>query len=346
MGIKFYVQPHWESLLNIEVWSDAATQIFYSLGPAFGGLITLSSYNRFDNNCHKDAILISMANCSTSVFAGFVIFSIIGFMAHELNVEVNEVVASGPGLAFIAYPEAVTLLPLSPLWSFMFFAMLITLGLDSQFTMTETILTAIVDQWPELRSRKSMVVCISSLVGFALGLPLCAEGGIYMFTLIDWFSASWSILLLALFEVILLIYVYGYQRLLNNIEEMGIVLHPFSKFYWWLNWTFFTPLILIFITIMSWIQFTPCQYGNYIFPDWIQALGWIMASSSFVIVLSMGIFEYYRRNYILKKAITVSEMFYPLSQWNNSSKATANVELQHYTNEAFNEDRPKLDTAL
>ena len=46
-GIKFYLQPKWDTLKGIKVWSDAATQIFFSLGPAFGGLITLSSYNNF-----------------------------------------------------------------------------------------------------------------------------------------------------------------------------------------------------------------------------------------------------------------------------------------------------------
>lgn len=131
-GIMYYLTPQWDKILEAKVWGDAASQIFYSLGCAWGGLITMASYNKFHNNCYRDSVIISITNCATSVYAGFVIFSILGFMAKHLGVDVSRVADHGPGLAFVAYPEALTLLPISPLWSLLFFFMLILLGLGTQ----------------------------------------------------------------------------------------------------------------------------------------------------------------------------------------------------------------------
>lgn len=71
----------WYTIADPVVWLEAGTQIFFSLGLAFGGLIAFSSYNPVNNNCYKDAVMVSLTNCFTSMFAGIVVFSILGFKA-------------------------------------------------------------------------------------------------------------------------------------------------------------------------------------------------------------------------------------------------------------------------
>ena len=53
IGIKYYLTPDFSRLTDSRVWADAATQIFYSLSACSGGLIAMSSYNKFNNNCLK-----------------------------------------------------------------------------------------------------------------------------------------------------------------------------------------------------------------------------------------------------------------------------------------------------
>ena len=131
-GIIYYLKPDFERLLDSRVWSDAATQIFYSLSACCGGLIAMSSYNKFNNNCYRDSLLVCVINCGTSVYAGFVIFSVLGFMAYEKGVEVKDVAKGGPGLTFEVYPEALARMPIAPLWSVFFFIMMATLGFGSE----------------------------------------------------------------------------------------------------------------------------------------------------------------------------------------------------------------------
>ena len=42
--------------------------------------MNLSTYNNFKNNTQRDAVIISICNSLTSVYAGFVVFAILGFM--------------------------------------------------------------------------------------------------------------------------------------------------------------------------------------------------------------------------------------------------------------------------
>lgn len=70
-----------EKLLEPTVWLDAATQVFYSFGLAFGSLIAFGSYNTPDNHCVRDVILVSCCNAFTAIYASVVIFAILGFKA-------------------------------------------------------------------------------------------------------------------------------------------------------------------------------------------------------------------------------------------------------------------------
>ncbi len=163
-------------------------------------------------------------------------------------------------------------------------------------------------------------------------------------------------------EVILLMYIYGFRNVLHNIEEMKMRLPAFSKFYWLTNWLVVTPIVLAFITIVTWINFTPCYYGDYVFPSWVQvskngrillkrlenvqpfqAIGWMMAGWTVVLVLVLGVLEYFRRNYLLDKPTSLSEMFSPVDKFGPAvgGGASAPVEpvgnsnLAAYDNDAF-----------
>lgn len=83
-GLRHLFTPDWNELKNPKVWLDAATQIFFSLSVAFGGLIAFSSYNPEKNNCERDAVVVGVINSATSLYASISIFSILGFKANTV----------------------------------------------------------------------------------------------------------------------------------------------------------------------------------------------------------------------------------------------------------------------
>uniref|UniRef100_A0A8B9JL20 Transporter n=1 Tax=Astyanax mexicanus TaxID=7994 RepID=A0A8B9JL20_ASTMX len=280
-GIEYYIgtQSNLTKLSEAEVWKDAATQIFFSLSIAWGGLTALASYNKFHNNCYKDSIIVCVTNCGTSIFAGFAIFSILGHMAHVYGKPVSEVAQAGFGLAFIAYPDALSKLPISPLWSILFFFMLITLGLDSQFAGIEVITTCLQDAYPKfLKSKRGLITVIICVVLFLLGLPCVTGAGIYWVNLIDTFVAGWILLVAGLLEVFGLSCIYGGNRFIKDIEMM--IGNKSAIFWiWWRScWFFITPFVLLVILGWSVYTFTAPTYGTVEYPEWGIALGWCMTA--------------------------------------------------------------------
>ncbi|XP_063800228.1 sodium- and chloride-dependent glycine transporter 2 [Pseudophryne corroboree] len=290
-GMWYFITPKWEKLKDAMVWKDAATQIFFSLSAAWGGLITLSSYNKFHNNLYRDTIIVTCTNSATSIFAGFVIFSVIGFMANELKVDIDKVADQGPGIAFVVYPEALTRLPLSPFWAIIFFLMLLTLGLDTMFATIETIVTSVSDEFPKyLRTHKAIFTLVCCLAFFIMGFPMITQGGIYMLQLVDTYAASYSLVIIAIFELVGISYVYGLQRFCEDIEMM-IGFQP-NRF-WKICWAFVTPTILTFILCFSFWQWEPMTYGTYHYPTWSMVLGWLMLACSVIWIPIMFVIKMY-----------------------------------------------------
>lgn len=243
-GIKYYLYPDFSKLGDPSVWNDAGTQVFFSYAVCQGVLTALGSYNNYNNNCYRDCVALCCLNSATSIFAGFVVFSVLGFMAHELGLPIEEVSASGPGLAFIAYPKALSMLPGSSFWSVLFFLMILFLGLDSQFVCVESLATAIIDMFPHYLRRpraREILVLIIAVVCFLLALPLVCGRGIFLFHLIDTFGASGlTLLFIAIFECIVIGWIYGADRFLHNVEDMiGYPPVPVFKY----CWMFITPFI-------------------------------------------------------------------------------------------------------
>ncbi|XP_053970609.1 sodium- and chloride-dependent GABA transporter 1-like [Hylaeus volcanicus] len=281
-GLKYYVTPRWEELLSPGPWIDGATQIFFAYSIGTGALPALGSYNKFHHNCYKDALITCIVNTLTCLLAGCVTFSILGHIASEQGNHVSDVVKSGPGLVFLTYPEVVLKLPGASMWATIFFTMLLILGIDSEFCIVESFITGVIDNWADsLRPHRKKFTIAICLLMFALGLPMVTNGGVYIFQLMDFYSASgMSILWVCFFQTIAISWIFGAQKFCDCIHQMmGIRLNKF----WYICWVVFAPMIMAAIFVFQCVQYKPLKYGSdYEYPTWAEIVGFCLSLSSMI----------------------------------------------------------------
>jgi len=317
-GITYYITPQWDKIMDINVWADACTQIFFSIGVTWGVVITLSSYNDFNNNVFRDAIIVACGNCMTSVFAGFVIFGIIGYMAHLQNSPVDQVVTQGVGLAFIAYPEAVAQMPVAPLWSVLFFFMLLLLGFGTQISTTETVVTILLDQFPKFRgnNRKWVTLCVCGLM-FIVGLSMTTDAGIYIFQLVDNHAATYSALIIGAAEISVMAWIYGADNFMEDLRTM-LGFYPYPKLFWKWSWKIVAPILLLAILIFTALNYSGNSYGDYIYPKEYNVLGWMLTMSSVVMVPTVMIWK------MVTRKGSVRNLLSPSADWGPEQQMTGN----------------------
>ncbi|ESO10226.1 hypothetical protein HELRODRAFT_72882 [Helobdella robusta] len=286
-GILYFITPNWQKILSPKVWVNAAAQNFNSIGIAFGSMIAFASYSNKKNNVFRDCLFVCFLNSGTSLLSGFAIFSILGFVSNKLNIDIEELAKEGPSLVFQIYPEA--FIPMTYPWgnimAFFFFFNLICLGIDSQFASVEVVLTTLKDHikkpYHRILKRREVVTLVVCVVAYFLGLPNITHGGIYFFKLIDYYSSGISLMLIAFFEVVAINWFYGANRLSKNIASMN---GKEPLFYFKCCWYVVSPALILFIMVFNWSNYSPINYGSYIFPVWADILGWFIAFLSLVCI--------------------------------------------------------------
>merc|ERR1712038_751913 len=185
------------------------------------------------------------------ILCGVCVFSPLGSLAYSQGTTVDNVVTQGPGLVFVVFPHALSQLPLPQLWAVIFFLMLVFLGIDSQFAMVEVVITSLTDSYKHIIDkylRHEVMVLFVCVFSMLCGIPNLFEGGIYFFQIIDYYTAAISLMYIALFETIAIVWLYGVRRLSANIEDMtgrkpSIIFR--------ICWMFVSPVLILVIWVFT-----------------------------------------------------------------------------------------------
>lgn len=279
-GWQIYLNPVWQVLFTPEVWTAACTQIFYTLSVGTGIMVTYASYKDGQEDITKATWLTALINSAMSLFAGFVVFAVLGHMAWQSGVPVADLAASGPGLAFVVFPEALSLMPFPWLFSALFFLMFLSLGIDSAFSIIEPINAAILDKRPHAKvSHISAWICFAACLA---GIIYTTQAGLYFLDIVDHFVTSYNLMLVGIVQAVLGGWIYGAEPLRQCINEISD--WPVGR--WWsfsIRWIIPIVLTMLFFTQLSIDLKTP--YEGY--PIWALGLGWATVILPLLIFLVM-----------------------------------------------------------
>jgi len=291
-GLKFFFSPDWNKVLEPQVWVNAASQVFNSVGIAFGSLIAFSSYNKFKGPVLRDTLIVTAVDAAVSLLCGVAVFAVLGNLAHEQGKQVEDVVADGPGLVFVVFPHALSQMPFPQLWSVVFFGLVICLGIDSQFATVEVIITSIKDGWQNMNKylKHELLVFLVCFTSFLCGIPHVFQGGIYWFHIVDYYSATISLMYIAFFETVAIVWCYGAGRLAKNVADMT---GKEPSIFFTLSWKISAPCLIGVIWAFTLIDYRTPSYnkGQYIYPAWCQVLGWLVTSLSLAALPVVGVRE-------------------------------------------------------
>src|SRR5690625_4682663 len=239
-GLEAFFKPDFSQILNGSVWVAAYGQIFFSLSIAFAIMITYSSYLSRKSDITNNAFIVGFGNSGFELLAGIGVFGILGFMATQAGVSIDEVVDGGVGLAFVAFPAIINELPaMNELFGLLFFISLTLAGLTSLLSITETYVAGMVDKFNVSRKK---AVLFGGGVAAIVSLLYASQGGLFFLDVVDYFINQFGVALLGLVEVVLIAWIL---RKLKTFKDHANEISDIRLGSWWtISLAIVTPVVL------------------------------------------------------------------------------------------------------
>ncbi|HHT21645.1 MAG TPA: sodium-dependent transporter [Tissierellia bacterium] len=259
LGLNALFTPDFSRLGDIRVWLDAYGQVFFSLSLAMGALITYASYLPRKTDLNNSAFITAFANCGFEFLAAIGVFGILGFMATQQNVPIDDVVTQSVGLAFVAFPQVFNLM--GAFWGkvmgVLFFASLIFAGITSSLSLIETFTSSFIDKTGADRKK---VATVAAIIGLLLSSMYATGAGLYLLDIIDHYVNAYVIVSLGMVEAILIGWAVGASKMREHANAISYI----RLGSWWdIMIKFVTPVVLAIMLVLSVVEEVRNGYEGY-----------------------------------------------------------------------------------
>lgn len=283
-GLNALFTPNWQALTDPKVWVAAYGQIFFSLSIAFGIMITYAAHLKRKTNLTGAGLVVGFSNSGFELLAGIGVFSALGFMAQAQGVAIDEVVSSGIGLAFVAFPAIISTMPGGAVLGVLFFASLVLAGITSLVSIVEVVLDAFEDKFG--LSRNASVGIVGGIMAVASIVLFSSTEGLNLLDVVDNFANNIGIAGAGLISVI------AFGWVLRKFGELRDHLNSVSSFKVGLTWqimlTLVTPIVLGFMFLSEVINRIKEGYGD-MPTSYVNTYGWGLSIGIIVLAIVLSL---------------------------------------------------------
>ena len=258
-GLNTLFTPDFSAMANPRIWLAAYGHVFFSCSLAMGIMITYSSYLPKDAELVNSAMTTGFANSWLEILCAIGVFAILGFMAQASGVGVTEVVSSGVGLAFIAFPSVFNTMDggLGHIMGIMFFACLIVTGYTSYISLLEAFIAPMSEKFKMSRKK---AYAVFTLAGFSLSAIFATGAGLYILDIADYFINNFGLVFVGLCQALIIGWIVKVSYFRNLANENTFI--KIGK--WWdICIKYVIPVTMTASLFLALINILRDGYGDY-----------------------------------------------------------------------------------
>lgn len=279
-GVAMLFIPDFSALADASLWVDAVGQVFYSLSIMMAIMFAYGSYLPDDANIPVDCMIIAFSDMAVSILSGIVMFSTMGGTGM-----LDKITDSGISTAFMVYPQAIVNLTdigwVNAIFGAVFYLMLITLAIDSAFSIVEGISASISDKF-HLRP-KNVTIAVCAICG-VISILFVTQSGLAWLDIVDNWTNQINLIIIGVLECVAIGWCFNLRKVLSEVNRNT---KEFKIPYWWFaaSVKVIAPVLLTGLFVWNMYTLFVLKGGTYN-PDyaiWAQiAAGWVVSVLVFI----------------------------------------------------------------
>jgi SNF family Na+-dependent transporter len=231
IGWNYLFTADWSKLFTFQIWRDAAGQVIFSAGIGMNLITHFSSHKIKGEPIFQAAFWVPTLNFLTSFFAAITLFAFIGHASYKSGVVIKDMPIKGVELPFIAYPAIMSALPFPQFWSILFFIMLVSIGLGTEYGFVDgccTIIYGFLNRAEWFTYSKIWVTISVSIIILIIDLIFFAsDAGYYWLELFDHYTIGLNLLIFLYIQMLVIRHYLPLENLVLRVSKFGETFPPF-----------------------------------------------------------------------------------------------------------------------